>query len=209
MSISPIVPALAGYKARPYVPLPIESYPSRLTSEGLTVAVDPMFTDALAAKAFDKKDMVTNGIMPVAIIFTNTNGFTVEVEGSSIELIVKGEHIRPVSPEQAVLRLFQHKMPSQEVHVPSPVPLPRVIVVRSNADAMDDFSQKHIELKRIAPNTVVVGFVYLPVKIPAKLREDLAEAQIYIPDLYRVDTGQPMMFLEIDLKPAVNAGPKK
>jgi len=207
--ISAVIPIPAGYKARPYVPLPIESYPSRLTSEGLTVAVEPMFTDALAAKAFDKKDIVTSGIMPLAIIISNKNGFAVEVRGSSIELIVKRDRILPVGPEEAVMRIFQHTLPPQEVRIPSPVPFPRVAIYRSNADAFDDFSRKHLGIKRTEPNSVAAGFVYLPVKTVANLREDLAGAQIYIPDLYRVDTGQPMMFLEIDLEPAVNAGPKK
>jgi hypothetical protein len=88
LSIPPVFQITAKYRARPYVPLPIESYPARLTSEGLAVAVEAMFTDALAATAFDKKDIVTSGIMPVAIIFSNSNTFDVEVEGSSVELLI-------------------------------------------------------------------------------------------------------------------------
>jgi hypothetical protein len=40
------ISVFAGYKIQPYKPLPIENYPSRLTSEGLAVAVNPMFADA-------------------------------------------------------------------------------------------------------------------------------------------------------------------
>jgi len=207
--ISTVFSTFAGYKARPYVPLPIESYASRLTSEGLTVAVVPMFTDALAAKTFDKKDIVSSGIMPVAIVISNNNGFAVDVSGDSIELLVKGDHIRPVRPEQAIMRIFQHTLPTQEVRVPSPVPFPRIAIYRSNADALDDFNYKHLGVKRTEPNSVTAGFVYMPVKGFANLSEALEDAQIYIPDLYRADTRQPMMFLEIDLKRAVITGPKK
>ena len=107
LCLLPILPITAGYKAKPYVPLPIESYPSRLTSEGLTVAVDPMFTDAIAARAFDKKDIVERGIMPLAIIILNSNGFAVEVAAGPIELLVRGIHIRPVSPEKAFRQIYQ------------------------------------------------------------------------------------------------------
>jgi hypothetical protein len=207
--ILPITHLFAGYKSKPYVPLSIESYPSRLTSEGLTVAVDPMFTDALAAKAFDKKDIVASGIMPLAIIISNSNSFAVEIDGASIELLVKGDRIRPVSPEQAVMRVFQHTLPSQEVRVPSPIPFPRVTVYTSNADALDDFNKKHFGVKRIEPNSVVAAFIYVPVKVLASLPEALSEAQIYIPDLYRTDNNKRMMFLEIDLQPAGNTRPTK
>ncbi len=173
------------------------------------MAIDPMFTDALAAKAFDKKDIVASGIMPVAIIISNSNGFAVDMYGETIELLVKGEHIRPISPEQAIVRIFQRSLPSQEVRIPSPVPFPRIAIYRSNADAFDDFNHKHLGIKRIEPNAVAAGFVYVPVNTFANLRETLMEAQIYIPDLRRAGTRQPMMFLEIDLKPAVISGPKK
>jgi len=79
----------------------IESYASRLTSEGLAVAVVPVFTDALATKTFDK-NIVSDGIMPMAIAISNNNRFGVDVYGNSIELIVKGENIRPVSREKTV-----------------------------------------------------------------------------------------------------------
>ena len=80
----------------------IESYASRLTSEGLAVAVVPVFTDALATKTFDK-NIVSDGIMPMAIAISNNNRFGVDVYGNSIELIVKGDHIRPVSREKTVM----------------------------------------------------------------------------------------------------------
>jgi hypothetical protein len=207
---SPIHSIPAGYKAREYAPLPIESYPSRLTSQGITVAVDPMFTDAIASKAFDKKDIVTRGIMPLAIIIFNSNGFAVEVKATSIELIIRGNRIFQVSPEIAMRRILQQTaIPSQTVYVPSPIPLPRVAIYKSNTNAYDDFVNKYLGVKRIEPKSLAAGFIYLPVENSANLRENLKEAQIYIPDLRRADTKDSMMFLEIDLKPAVNAIPEK
>jgi hypothetical protein len=57
---------VAAYKARPWPVRDIESYRAKLTSEGVTIAVEPLFTDELAGQAFDKSDMVTRGIMPLA-----------------------------------------------------------------------------------------------------------------------------------------------
>jgi hypothetical protein len=41
------------------------------------------------------------------------------------------------------------------------------------------------------------------------LRESLLEARIHIPDLRRADIREPMIFFEIDLKPALDSIPKK
>ncbi len=207
--LSTVAPIPAGYKVRQYAPLPIESYPSRLSSEGLTVAVEPMFTDALAGKAFDKKDIVARGIMPLAIIILNGNEFAVEVAASTIELLISGNRIRSLSPERAFQQIFGQTPIPREVRIPSPVPIPRITVYKSNAAALDDFNYKYLGIKRIEPQSLAAGFIYLPVKNSPNLRKDLAEARVYIPDLCRADNGAPMMFLEIDLRPAIEAIPPK
>ena len=204
-----LAPLQAKYRARPYVPNSIGSYPARLTSEGITIAVEPLLTDALAAKVFDKDDIVARGILPLAVIISNDNSFAVDVDASSIELIVKDNRVLPVGPDVAIQRIFQWKLPPQEVRVPSPVPFPTVVIYKSNADAFDDFARKHLGLKKVEPKSLAAGFIYLPVTSAADVRRNLAEARIYIPKLYRDDTGGRMMFIEIDLKPALEASPEK
>jgi hypothetical protein len=150
------ISVFAGYKIQPYKPLPIENYPSRLTSEGLAVAVNPMFADELAAKIFDKKDIIEPGIMPLAIVIFNSNDFAVDVEAEPIELIVIGERISSVGPEIAFRRIFQqtYRAPT-EVHIPSPVPFPRIVITKSNAAAYDEFLYKYLDFKRIEPNSLI------------------------------------------------------
>jgi hypothetical protein len=201
--------SFAGYKARRYEARPIDSYPCKLTSEGITVAIDPLFSDELAAKVFDKKDIVSSGVMPVAIIISNKNKFPVEFNGFSIELIVKEERVQPLAPEQAVRQIFQYGRSEREVRIPSPVPFPRVEITRANYDAFDDFNYKHLGIKRVEPDSVSAGFVYIPLKKLPNLRESLWDSRIYLPDLRRADLREPMIFFEIDLKPALDSIPKK
>jgi hypothetical protein len=52
-----------------------DDYASRLTSEGVTIAVEPLFRDELAAVVFDKNDIVTRGIIPLAVVIFNGNDF--------------------------------------------------------------------------------------------------------------------------------------
>ena len=66
---------MAGYKAREWNAKARELYAASLSSEGVTIAAEPLFTDALAARAFDKKDVVTRGIMPLALVIFNDNDY--------------------------------------------------------------------------------------------------------------------------------------
>ena len=53
-----------------------------------------LFSDALAAQAFDKNDIVSRGIIPLAVAIFNGNDFPVAVEGTTVELIHGEDHVR-------------------------------------------------------------------------------------------------------------------
>jgi hypothetical protein len=66
--------AFAGYNARPWRIRARDSCPARLASEGFTKAVEPLFQDSVADQVFDKDDMITSGIMPLAVAVFNDAG---------------------------------------------------------------------------------------------------------------------------------------
>ncbi len=195
--------ALAGYKARPWTPRAADKYPARLTSEGVTIAVEPLYKDALAAQAFDKNDMVTRGIMPLAVAIFNDNDFPVTVVSSSIEIIRGEQHIHTLLPGDAASRLFKG---GKGIPIPSPVPRNPTSGERVNPDALDDLEHKFLAEKTVEAHSKGGGFLYLHVP-DEKLAEYLADARVYIPDVYRQDQGTKMIFFEIDLKPAIEAVP--
>ena len=199
----------AGYKARPWTPRAIESYPARLVSEGVTIAVEPFYSDALAAQIFDKPDIVARGIMPLAIIIFNSNDFAIDVDGKTIELLQEEDRIRTVDPLLAVERIYETK-PSRNVPISSPIPLPRISVTKNHADASRDFQEKFFTLMRhVDAHSTAAGFLFMPVTRPASLSTALAGAKVYIPNIYRSDDGRNLLFFEIDLKPAVAAATRK
>lgn len=197
----------ASYKARPWTPRAVDSCPARLTSEGITIAVDPLCTDALARQVFDKKDILTRGIMPLAVIVFNSNNFAVEVEGASCELNLTDGRVRPMAPDQAAQRVYQQKM--KEKTSPIPGGTPRLKLASAPADAVRDFNDKYLGIKRIEPKSTVGGFLFFPVPEEVEIRSYLADSSVYIPEISRVDTGASMIYFEIDLKPAIDALPKK
>jgi len=201
--------APAGYKARPWNPRPIESYPARLVSEGVTIAVDPLFTDALAAQVFDKPDIVARGIMPLAIIIFNSNDFPIDVEGKSIELLQQEDRIHSVDPLFAVQCIYASK-PASKVPIRSPIPLPKITIMKSHAEACGDFKEKSFTLlKRVEPHGTAGGFLFIQVHNAASLRKTLSESKVYIPNIYRGDNGKGLLYFEIELKPAIDAAPQK
>lgn len=194
------VPIWAGYKARSWSINTHDSYPASLTSEGITIAVEPLFNDALAARVFDKNDMITRGIMPLAIVIFNENDFPIEVDGLSIEVIHDSDHIRTLSPKEAVSRLFSRDKSW------SPQPIPRSARSELNADALDDFDAKFLMGKIVAPHSKGGGFLYLHIPGSNDLIPCLLNSVIYIPNVYRRDNGSRMIFFEIGLKAAIPRG---
>jgi hypothetical protein len=172
----------------------------------VTIAVDPLFTDSLAAQVFDKPDMLARGIMPLAIVIFNSNEFAVEVDGPSIELQWDQERRRSVEPLFAVQCVFQKK-PGARIAVP--LPIPPIKIQQSNADACQDFQAKYLGMKRVESHATAGGFLFLQVKDLPGLRQVLETAKVYIPNIYNAKTGKEMLFFEIDLKPAIDAAPKK
>ncbi len=189
--------AWARYKPKSWSVGDRNEYPASLTSEGVTIAAQPLYTDALAARVFDKADMVTRGIMPLAIVIFNENDFPIEVDGLSIELINGQDRIRTMYPNEVVYRLFK-KNPSwtrQKV--------PQVSRSQLNADALDDFDQKFLLRKIIGPRNKGGGFLYLHIPDGKDMVTYLSNSLIYIPNVYRRDNGTRLIFFEFELKPAI------
>ena len=197
---------LAGYKARPWNIRVPDSYPARLTSEKVTIAVEPLFLDALAAQVFDKKDIVTRGIMPVAVVIFNDNDFPIQVDGASIQLLRNEERVRTLIPQEVVHRLFSKD--GKKNWIPNPLPRLPNIGVKSNDPALEDFDHKFFDRKVVRPREKAGGFLFF--KLPEKedARAYLTPAKIYIPKITRDDTGAELIYFEIDLQQAVAAAPR-
>ena len=199
-----VLSAFAAYKARPWHIRPVESYPCRLTSEGVTIAIDVLYQDPLAASIFDKNDMVTRGIMPVGIIIFNENNFPVSVEGGTIEVLWENERIHSLQPAEVVQRLF--KKSGRNIFAPpqSGPQLPKV-----DLPALEDFERKFIQSKSIPAHDKGGGFIYLNVRDPKNIRDYFTNARMYIPDVTREDTGSKMIYFEVELKPIFEASKDK
>lgn len=200
MSLS--IPTLAGYKVRPWTPRAVDSYPARFASEGVTIAVDPLLTDALAAQVFDDRTIVSRAVMPLAVIVFNDNDYPVEVDPASIEVLAHGARMLPLKPEEAV-----HRLTTQTRRKIGGIGLPGGIRIKfdtAETALLQDFQRKWLGFKKVEPHTTGGGFVYVPVTAGKDLKAMLAEGRVYIPKVFRPDTGASLLFFEIELKSAVD-----
>ncbi len=195
--------ALGGYKARPWNLRQVDSYAARLTSERITIAAEPLYRDDLAAQVFDKNDMVSRGIMPLAVVIFNDNDFPVRVEGASIELIAGDEHVHTLPPGEVAARIFQKG--GKNIFIPQSPRLPGEV----NADALSDLEHKFLGDKVVAAHDKGGGFLYLHLPVSQGLQGYLSKARIYVPGVYREDDGSRMMFFEVDLQAALSNLPGK
>ena len=194
---------LAGYKAKPWQIRTADSYVSRLTSEGVTIAVEPLFRDDLAAVVFDKNDIVTRGIIPLAVAIFNGNDFPIRVDADTAELINEDDRRHTLQPAEVVTRVFQKSKKGNWI----PQPIPKVSTGDGqNEEALMDFEHKFLGGKVIPAHASGGGFLYF--SVPATdVVSYLTASRLYIPDVYRDDNGSQMIFFEIELKPAVEAAP--
>ncbi len=162
--------------------------------------------DAEAAQVFDKNDIVTAGIMPLAIIIFNDNDFAVRVESDSIEVILADEHVHTLAPAVVVNELFKKGR-----HQGYGVPSSRMPGSgdSGNPEALRDFELKFLGSKVVPAHGKEGGFLYIHPPVSKDLRPYLSKARVYIPDIYREDNGSKMIFFEFDLKPASDGSPSK
>lgn len=208
LAILVALPATAGYKLIRWAPRAIEAYSSQQTNDGITIAAEPLYTNALAAKAFDRKDMLSRGVLPLALIVHNSNDFAVEVSGESVELLMDDERLQTLDPVQALQHLYGARsrviMPVPRRRSPLPTP-PRANLPNVPKDANLDFNQKFFGHKRIFAHSTDGGFLYIPISDSTNLESRLSKARVYIPDTSRYGTGAKIMFFEFDLEAAVRA----
>jgi hypothetical protein len=200
-----LVPApFAGYKARPWAPRAPETYPARLTSEKVTIAVEPLYRDALAASVFDTKTMVTAGIMPLAVVVFNDNDFPVSLQAASIELLTREDRIRTLETVEVLRKVF----PKAANAIIGPRGASGKSLNRGDNPALDDLDNKFLDDRTIPAHGKSGGFLFFLVPQRPDITGYLSGSTVYIPEVVRTDTGANLIFFEIELQPALQPAAK-
>jgi hypothetical protein len=149
---------------------------------------------------FDLKELDRKGVIPIQIIITNDGPATIEVKGEDIHLLdAKNNSIEGLSVED-LIRLILNKGSPGSPRNPrtSPFPLPKTGGRRGDTFEIEtDLTNKSLREARVTPNSTVGGFVFF--QLP-EMQRDLRGHKIYIPEIRNVQSGESLLFFEIDLK---------
>jgi hypothetical protein len=147
----------AEYHIKSVRVLPIDSYPSRMTLEGITIAVDPYSTDEKSYTAFDIRDLNSRGYFPVHVLVRNLTTNYVQVRTQSVMLLTKEKQSLYATSSALVIEDiikagFVSKLPKMKSHDLSTSTKPGSPLV--------DFTSKELRNEQIEPGSTINGFLF-------------------------------------------------
>jgi hypothetical protein len=171
--------AWAGdYRVKPVRLLPIESYPSQMTTGGITIAVDSYSTDEKSYTAFDIKDLNSRGYFPVNIIIRNQTPNYVQIRTQNIVLLTSdAQSLYATSStllvEDVIKAGFLSKLPKMSSHDQT--------ISTKEGSPLIDFTTKELKNEPIDPGATVNGFLFF--YSAEKKKNILSGSAIIIPPL--------------------------
>jgi len=145
--------------------LPVEAYPARSTSGGITVAADPYPTDEKSFTAFDVHDLNSRGYFPVLVVIQNSSPNPVSIRTREIVLATaKGQEIYS---HPATLVVQDVVKAGLRTKIPKMRGEDRATSTKSGSPLMD-FTGKELTSRAVEPGTVANGFLFFYTAEPKK-----------------------------------------
>jgi hypothetical protein len=192
----------SDYKIRTVKVLPLDSYPARITVEGIAIAADPYETDEKSYKAFDVKKLNSLGYFPVHVIIQNTSQYFLLVRTRNIVLITESAQQLFTIPATVVAgELFKgtnlDKLSDRAREAPAS---------RKLGTPLSDFTDKDLTNKLLEPGKVSDGFIFFFNPDPKK--NLFSGSTLFIPKLEEEGTRKSVGPFSIPLNPALTPAEK-
>lgn len=168
---------------------PAASYPSRQTSQGLTIAAVPFTRAEQAKQAFGKVNPYELGVLPVLIVMQNDSNVALRLDRMEMYYVDGNRHRVIATPASEVPYLEGPQRPNFGGG-PFPNPLPRR--PKKNKLAIPEIEGLALNAKILPPHDSAHGFVYFQTG-------HRSGAHIYIRGIYEAATGTELLYFEIPL----------
>lgn len=190
----------ADYQIKTVKVLPVESYPARLTIEGITIAADPYETDEKSLTAFDVKNLNSRGYFPVHVIIQNSSTEYVTLRVRSVVLATNsGQELYTTSAtivvQDVVPAGFVSKLPKMKSHDQS--------TSTKTGSPLLDFTGKELTNRQIEPGAVSAGFLFF--YSPESKKSFFAGSRLVIPQLINDGTRKVIGPFSISMDPALSS----
>ena len=187
--------AVALFAAEGFHVDPADTYASKQSQAGVTLAVKPYHTEALAKQAFGKGEPHKYGILPVLVVITNGGEAPIKLDKMHARYVPPGsrEGIESITAQD--LFFFNPKG-----HAPKQRRIPGVgtmgTKVKKGPLSRQEFSEREFAVPVLLPAETAGGFFYFDVGMD---RNPLAGASIYVAGLNNMSTGQELFYFEVPL----------
>jgi len=180
----------ADKKPEPFRPAAIETYASKQTNQGLTVAA-VAYDDADEVKAaFGKLNPYEHGILPVLVLFKNGGTKTLNLEHARFQYLVPGSRKLDETPAEDISRL---KGPARPRYNPTPIPT-TIPGMKRNKNPLQNpvIIERAFSAKMLPPGETAHGFLYYQTG-------HSRTASLYITGITEAQTSQELFYLEVPL----------
>ncbi len=180
----------AEKKPEPFRPAAIETYASKQTNQGLTVAA-VAYDDADEAKAaFGKVNPYEHGILPVLLMFKNESKKTLNLELARFQYLVPGSRKLDETPVEDIARL---KGPARPRYNPTPLPT-TIPGIKRNKNPLQNpvIIERAFSAKMLPPGESAYGFVYFQTG-------HTRTSRLYITGITEAQTSQELFYVEVPL----------
>lgn len=168
---------------------PVSSYPHRQTSEGVTIATDPVETDEQSAEPFGKVNPYRYGILPVLVVIQNDGTEAIKVDHLKFLYTLPDRTKVEATPAQDVRFLHGVKRPK-----PLPGPVGGIKISKNkNPLAEWEIEGRAFSAKMVPPGQSASGFVYFQVPLTS------AAATVTISGLQNAVSGKELFYFEIPM----------
>jgi hypothetical protein len=174
--------------------------------EGLTIAADPWLSAERYKQAFPKKSPYAAGILAIKVTLRNDSAESIRVDIERIRLNLtfddNNRQELPTLTSEQLADAVLHPRVKGTSKPRFPIPLPSSSGGRDkNWEQFQKLAEDNsLHASVLAPHSTTEGLLYFDLQNQFDL---LANARLYIPNLFALERNQALMYFDIDLsKPA-------
>jgi hypothetical protein len=181
---------LAEKKPEPFRPAAIETYASKQTNQGLTVAAVAYNDPDEAKTAFGKLNPYEHGVLPVLVVFKNDGTKTLNLEYARFQYLGPGSRKLDETPAEEISRL---KGPGRPRYNPTPLPT-TIPGMRRKKNPLQNpvIIERAFSAKMLPPGDTAHGFLYYQTG-------HSRSARLYITGITEAQTRQELFYIEVPL----------
>ena len=168
---------------------PVDQYPHRQASEGVTIAAQPFMTDDEAKQAFGSLNPWRYGVLPVLLVIQNDGKDTLRIDHMKVQYELPDNSRIDATPAPDVKYARGVKTPKTIPGASLPVHL------GSKKNPLDEWEieGRAFSAKVIPPGQSASGFIYF------QTPETSAAASVYVAGLTNAVSGKEVFYFEIPL----------